>query len=92
MSRKRNRRCLFAFSVKREIRHFQVEAVRKRQGNVQKSVMHVRSCLFIKPTGSSFSLKFSLPSLKKNDALHLSEGWGNGEQFLTYELIYTNAN
>ena len=32
--------------MKREIRHFHVVIVQKRQGNVQKSVMHVQSCCF----------------------------------------------
>ena len=38
------RRCLFTTSVKREMRHFHVVVVQKRKRNVQKSVMHVRSC------------------------------------------------
>ena len=33
-------------SIKREIRHFRVVVVQKRERNVQKSVMHVRSCCF----------------------------------------------
>ena len=37
---------LFPFSVKREIRQFHVVVVQRRQGNVQKSVMHVQSCCF----------------------------------------------
>ena len=40
------RRCLFTFSIKREIRHFHVVVVQKRQRNVQKSVMHVQSWCF----------------------------------------------
>ena len=36
--------------MKREIRHFHVVVVQKRERNVQKSVMHVQSCfLLIKP-------------------------------------------
>ena len=35
------RRCLFTFSVKREIKHFYVVVVQKRERNVHKSVMHV---------------------------------------------------
>ena len=38
---------MFTFSIKREIRHFYVVVVQKRQRNVQKSVMHVRSCCFV---------------------------------------------
>ena len=40
------RRCLFTFSIKREIRHFHVVVVQKRERNIQKSVMHVQSCCF----------------------------------------------
>ena len=40
------RRCLFTSSIKREIRHFYVVVVQKRERNVQKSVMHVQSCCF----------------------------------------------
>ena len=36
------RRCLFTFSVKREIRHFHVVVVQKRRTNVQKGVMHMQ--------------------------------------------------
>ena len=39
--------CLvFPFSTKREIGHFHVVVVQRRQRNVQKSVMHVQSCFF----------------------------------------------
>ena len=44
------RRCLFMFSIKREIRQFQVIVVQKWYINVQKSVMHVRSCCFANRT------------------------------------------
>ena len=40
-------RCLFTSSIKREIRHFHVVVVQKRERNVQKSVMQVRSCCFV---------------------------------------------
>ena len=33
-------------TIKREFRHFHVVVVQKRQGNVHKSVMRVRSCCF----------------------------------------------
>ena len=33
-------------ALKREIRHFHVVVVQRRQSNVQKSVMHVQSCCF----------------------------------------------
>ena len=40
-------RCfVFTSSTKREIRHFHVVVVQRRQRNVQKSVMHVQSCCF----------------------------------------------
>ena len=40
-------RCLvFTSSSKREIRHFHVVVVQRRQRNVQKGVMHVQSCCF----------------------------------------------
>ena len=39
--------CLvFPSSTKREIRHFHVVVVQRRQRNVQKSVMYVLSCCF----------------------------------------------
>ena len=34
------------FYVKREIRHYHVVVVQRRQRNVQKSVMHVQNCCF----------------------------------------------
>ena len=37
---------MFAFSTKRENRHFHVVLVQGRQRKVQKSVMHVQSCCF----------------------------------------------
>ena len=40
------RRRLFMSSTKREIMHFHVVVVRRRQWNVQKSVMHVQMCGF----------------------------------------------
>ena len=46
-------------STKREIRQFHVVVVQRRQRNVQKSVLHVQSCLLIKPIGF---LQLSLPS------------------------------
>ena len=49
---------LFPSSTKCEIRHFHVVVVKRRQRNVQKSVMHVQSCLS-KPVAF---LPFSLPS------------------------------
>ena len=45
----KSRRGLFTLSTQREIRHFHVVVVQKRQRNVQKSEMHVQSCLLIKP-------------------------------------------
>ena len=34
---------MFTFSIKREIRHFHVVVLQKRQRNVQKSTMYARS-------------------------------------------------
>ena len=44
------RRCLFTFSVKRESRHFHVVVGKKRQRNMQKSVLHVQSYCFVNQT------------------------------------------
>ena len=57
MFRKMKRKLLSSVTVlgEREIRHFHVVAVQRRQRNVQKSVMHVQSCCFA-------FLPFSLPS------------------------------
>ena len=45
--KERESRCLvFTSSVRREIGQFQVVVVQRRQGNVQKRVMHVQSCCF----------------------------------------------
>ena len=38
---------MFLSSKKREIRHFHVVVVQRRQRNVQKSVMHVQSCVLL---------------------------------------------
>ena len=48
-SRKEKESCcpVFSSSTKREIRHFHVVVVQRRQRNVQKSVMHVQSCCFV---------------------------------------------
>ena len=45
---KEKENCCFVIpsSTKREIRRFHVVVVQRRQGNVQKSVMHVQSCCF----------------------------------------------
>ena len=40
------RRRLFTFSITREIRHFHVVVVKRRQRNVQKSVIHVQTGCF----------------------------------------------
>ena len=47
-SEKEKESCCLVFpsSTKREIRHFHVVVVQRRQRNVQKSVMHVQSCCF----------------------------------------------
>ena len=43
---KESRSLVFTSSIKREIRQFHVVVVQRRQGKVQKSVMHVQSCCF----------------------------------------------
>ena len=55
------RRCLFTSSIKRQIRHFHVVVVQKQKRNVQKSVMHVRSCCFAYNIKPIVVLTFSLP-------------------------------
>ena len=55
------RRCLFTLCIKREIRHFHIAVVQKRQRNAQKSVIHVQRCCFAYQT-YCFFLAFSLPS------------------------------
>ena len=37
---------MFTYSIKREIMHFQVVVLQKRQRNGQTSVIHVQSCCF----------------------------------------------
>ena len=53
--------CLFTSSIKRQIRHFHVVVVQKQERNVQKSVMHVRSCCFAYNIKPIVFLTFSLP-------------------------------
>ena len=48
------RRCLFTSSFNRKIRHLHVVVVQKQERNVQKSVMHVRSCCFAYQTNWFF--------------------------------------
>ena len=55
------RRCLFTSSIKRQIRHFHVVVVQKQERNVEKSVMHVRSCCFAYNIKPIVFLTFSLP-------------------------------
>ena len=47
---------VFPSSTKREIRHFHVVVVQRRQRNVQKSVMHVQSCCFANPNLFHFAV------------------------------------
>ena len=54
------RRCLFTYSIKREIRHFHVVVVQKRPKKCTKSVMHVQSCCLFCKTYCFLTL--SLPS------------------------------
>ena len=50
---------MFTSSTKREIRHFHVVVVQRRQRNVQKSMMHVQSCCPPPPCkGIQDSLRF----------------------------------
>ena len=48
--KKKERKSLSSFtsSTKREIRHFHVVVVQRRQGNVEKSVIYMQSCCFAK--------------------------------------------
>ena len=58
--------CLvFTSSTKREIRHFHVVVVQRRQRNVQKSVMQAQSCCFanLKLLLANAVLSFSWPSV-----------------------------
>ena len=50
--------CCFVFpsSTNREIRHFHVLVVQRRQRNIQKSVMHVQSCCFANQTHCFFAV------------------------------------
>ena len=54
---------MFKSSTKREIRQFHVVVEQRRQGNVQKSVMHVQSFCFVNLNSSVFlPLSWPLPS------------------------------
>ena len=57
-SGKEKENCCFVFpsSTKREIRHFHVVVVQRRQRNVQKKVMHVQSCCFANQTCCFFAV------------------------------------
>ena len=62
MKRKKKGSCLvFKSSTKRDIRQVYVVVEQRRQGNVQKSVMHVQSCCFVSLSLLLF-LPFSWPS------------------------------
>ena len=53
--------CLvFPSSTKRELRRFHVVVLRRRQGNVPKSVMHVQSCCFANQTCCFFAVLFAV--------------------------------
>ena len=47
---------MFTSSIKLASRHFHVVVVQGRQRNVQKSVMHVQSCLFANQTYCFFDV------------------------------------
>ena len=71
--RKRKRKSLlssFTSSTKREIRHFHVVVVQRRQRNVQKSVMHVQSCCFADLNLLLFcrssNVAFKLPNIRSS--------------------------
>ena len=56
-AKEKESRCLvFTSSTEHEIRHFPVVVVQRRQGNVQKSVMHVQSCCFANQTYCFFAV------------------------------------
>ena len=44
------------FSIKREIRHFHVEVVQKREGKFTSKCMHVQSCCFAYKTYCFFDV------------------------------------
>ena len=54
------RRCLCTYYIGRQIRHFHVVVVQKRERNVQKSVMHVQSCCFAYKTYCFFDVLFAV--------------------------------
>ena len=56
--------CLvFASSTKREISHFHVVVVQRRQINVQTNVLHVQSCCFANQTYCIFAVLVALAVL-----------------------------
>ena len=59
---------MFPPSTKREIRRFHVVVVQRRLRNVQKSVMHVQSCLVL-AIETYWFLSFSLPSASPSPSL-----------------------
>ena len=71
--REKENRCLvFKSSTKREIRHFQVVVVQRRQRNVRTSVMHMQSCCFAYLNLFS-SFPFSLPSPSSGVRAHFGQ-------------------
>ena len=60
-SGKETESCLvFTSSTKREIKHFNVAVVQRRLGNVQKNVMHVKSCCFATLTYCFFAVTIAV--------------------------------
>ena len=77
--RKRKRKSLlssFTSFTKREIRHFHVVVVQRRQRNVQTSVMHVQSCCFANLNLLLFcrssNVAFKLPNIRSDGTLESS--------------------
>ena len=48
------------FSIKREMRHFDVVVFQLRQRNLQRGVMHVQSCCFANETYCFFTVRVAV--------------------------------
>ena len=84
--REKENRCLvFKSSTKREIRHFQVVVVQRRQRNVRTSVMHMQSCCFAY-LNLFWSFPFSLPSPSFGALLKLPKQSGHRNRIVWKSL------
>ena len=87
------RRCLFTSSIKREIGIFRVVVVQKRQRNVQKSVLHVRSVFLFFLSFFFFFfffLTFSLPSASLDLKVSNSKLWEITGHHKYFALVCNN--